>query len=152
MRICSFFGHHDYSYCNQQENLTKIIVDLIENYGVTDFYCGFRGNFDELCSTIISKLKLNYKNIKLSMVLSYHPSKKEDNFQPLYIDDSVYLLNRYVPPALAIIETNKMMVDCSDFIVCGVKYTFGGANTAIEYAERKKKNIVYLFEERKNRK
>lgn len=45
-----------------------------------------------------------------------------------------------------------MMVDCSDFIVCGVKYTFGDANTAIEYAERKKKNIVYLFEERKNRK
>lgn len=71
-----FFGHHDYSYCNQQENLTQIIVDLIENYGVTDFYCGFRGNFYELCSTIISKLKLNYKNIKLSMVLSYHPSKK----------------------------------------------------------------------------
>lgn len=85
------------------------------------------------------------------MVLSYHPRKKEGNFQPLCIDDTVYLLNRYVPPALAIIETNKMMVDCSDFIVCGVKYTFGGANTAIEYAERKKKNIVYLFEDRKNR-
>ena len=43
--VCTFFGHRD-----TPERATPLlhdsIVDLIENKGVTDFYVGYNGNFD----------------------------------------------------------------------------------------------------------
>jgi hypothetical protein len=66
----------------------------------------------------------------MTLVLSYIPKEKEEYTSPYY-DDSVYLLERRVPPPYAIIETNKAAVDKADFVVSGVKYSFGGAAQAV---------------------
>ncbi len=95
-----------------REKLLNIIIDLIENSGVTQFYSGFRGNFDGYCCNLIYELKHLYPQIKMTLVLSYIPEQKKDsdyNFSlPKCFDDSVYLLERKVPKRLAIIETNKL--------------------------------------------
>lgn len=40
-----------------REKLLKTILDLIEDKGVTQFYSGFRGDFDAFCSSLIFELK-----------------------------------------------------------------------------------------------
>lgn len=121
-----------------------LIIDLIENHDVKEFYNGFRGAFDGICAEIVCELKENYPSIKNIMVLSYHP--REEFRLSKFFDESIYLLDKSVPPRFAISYTNQAIVDRVDFIISGVKYDWGGAWTACEYAHRKKKTIIKLFE------
>ena len=133
-----------------EDKLLRIVVDLIENKGVTQFYSGYRGKFDVFCSSLIYRLKERYPQIKNTMVLSYLPAKfnTPDNAftVPQYFDDSVYLLERRVPQQLAIVETNKRLVDTADYIVAGIIVRAGGAYTACEYARKRNKIIVNVID------
>lgn len=133
-----------------RDKLLHIIIDLIENKGVTQFYSGFRGDFDVYCSCLIHELKVSYPQIKNTMVLSYipeAPDEPEYAFKlPKCFDDSIYLLERKVPKRLAIIETNKCLVDMVDFVVAGVMTHFGGAYMACEYAFKRKRSIISVID------
>lgn len=104
-----------------REKLLKTILDLIEDKGVTQFYSGFRGDFDAFCSSLIFELKGCYPQIRNTMVLSYIPEASVENdntfILPKYFDDSIYLLERSVPKRLAIIETNVLCGGCHYCIV-----------------------------------
>ena len=134
-----------------REKLLYIITDLIENKGVTQFYSGFRGDFDIYCSNLIHELKARYPQIKNTMVLSYIPQTPPDEPEyafklPYCFDDSIYLLERQVPKRLAIIETNKLVVDMADYIISGAVYQGGGAYAAIEYAHKRNKPIISIID------
>ena len=144
MKSCAFFGHGKYDYRPHLEQIKAYIIELIENHGTREFYNGYRGAFDNLCAEIVFELKETYPSIKNIMVLSYHP--KEEFVLPKFIDESIYLLDKTVPPKFAISHTNQAIVDRADYIVSGVKYDWGGAWSACEYARRKKKIIIKLFE------
>ena len=146
MKSCAFFGHRHMDVKQYREKLSETLKDLIENKGVTQFYSGFRGDFDVYCSYSIYELKEKYPQIKNTMVLSYIPETKDDFSLPKCFDDSVYLLERSVPKRLAIIETNKCLVDMVDFIVAGVITHCGGAYMACEYAYKRKKPIVSVID------
>ena len=151
MASCAFFGHRHLHVENYKEKLLALIVDLIENKGVTQFYSGYRGQFDYYCSELIHKLKDKYPHIKNTMVLSYIPQNKPDAEYPFELpkcfDDSVYLLERRVPLQFAIIETNKCLVDKVDYIISSVVYHRGGAYTVLQYARRKKKPILTVIDD-----
>ena len=85
MLSATFFGHRDFDYSPYKDRLLEIITGLIENYGVREFYKGFRGNFDRLCA---------------------------------------------------------------DFIVSGVRFHYGGAYAALNFAKRNKKIILDIFEDK----
>ena len=55
-----------------------------------------------------------------------HDSSDSAFTLPEDFDDSVYLLERKVPKRLAIIETNKCLVDKADYIIAGVILHGGG--------------------------
>lgn len=150
MKSCAFFGHRYIDVNQYEEKLRQIIIDLIENKDVTQFYSGYRGDFDVWCSYLVHELKNKYPQIKNTMVLSYIPQNK-DNCEnvftlPKCFDDSVYLLERNVPKRLAIIETNKCLVDIVDYIVAGVITHCGGAYMACEYAYKRKKPIISMID------
>ncbi|MCM1545482.1 MAG: hypothetical protein NC033_00440 [Clostridiales bacterium] len=149
-KSCAFFGHRHMNVGQYGEKLLNVICDLIENKGVTQFYSGFRGDFDVYCSELVHGLKVRYPQIKSTMALSYIPYISDDPDRafklPKYFDDSVYLLERRVPDKLAIIETNKLIVDKADFIVAGVITHCGGAYTACEYACKRKKTVISVIE------
>lgn len=153
MKSCAFFGHSHLHCEPYREKLLGIICDLIENKGVAHFYSGYRGNFDYYCRDLIYELKEKYPFITMTKVLSYIPQPlKPDEYgfvyrPPINYDDSVYLLDRQVPYRLAIIETNKLLVDKVDYIVAGVLNHCGGACMALEYACKKKKPIFNIFED-----
>ena len=150
MKSCAFFGHRNMNVGQYKAKLLHIIIDLIENEGVTQFYSGYRGDFDVYCSSLIHELKVRHPQIINTMVLSYIPEvadRPNDAFKlPKCFDDSVYLLERYVPKRLAIIETNKSLVDMVDFIVAGVITHSGGAYMACEYAYKRKKPIMSVID------
>ncbi len=133
-----------------RDRLLYIITDLIDNKGVTQFYSGFRGDFDVFCSNLVFGLKDLYPQIRNTMVLSYIPEEPKDrdySFKlPKCFDDSIYLLERKVPKRFAITETNKLVVDMVDFIVAGVLIHSGGAYSACEYALKRNKPTVSVVD------
>lgn len=143
MSKVAFFGHRDKNYEAYEEKITEILKELIERHGANEFYNGYRGNFDKLCSAIVFKLKKSYPNIRNIMVLSYHPDEKFT--LPGCFDDSVYLLDKNVPPRFAITHTNRKIVEMVDYIVSGSFASYGGAYEACEYARRKNKIIFNLI-------
>ena len=144
MKSCAFFGHRHFNINQYREKLLQILTDLIENKGVTQFYSGFRGDFDTFCSYLIRELKAHYPQIKNTMVFSYIPDG--EFILPDCFDDSIYLLERAVPQRLAIIETNKCLADKVDCIVAGVGIRGGGAYAALEYAYKRKKPIINVVD------
>ena len=144
MASCAFFGHRNLNMEVYKDKLLHIITDLINNNGVTQFYSGFRGDFDRYCSSLIHELKVSYPQIKNILVLSFIPDGKF--ILPDCFDDSIYLLERSVPKRLAIIETNKCLVDKVDCIVAGVITHSGGAYTALKYAYKRKKPIISVID------
>ncbi|MDE7086862.1 MAG: hypothetical protein K2O67_01585 [Clostridia bacterium] len=142
-KSCAFFGHRNIDLSPYKEKLLQTVTELIEQKGVTRFYSGFRGDFDAYCSSLVFELKKRYPQIKSTMVLSYLP---ENFVLPKYFDDSIYLLERQVPQRLAIIETNKLLVDRVDYIVAGVLHHGGGAYTALQYAYKRKKPTVNVID------
>ena len=157
MSTCCFLGHAfscSYSSAEYKANLTNVIENLIVNKNVDTFYCGRRGEFDLLCWSITCELIKKYPQVHLYHVLSYMPTGTDERSTEAKLRDeiqTVYLLEERVPPRYAIIRTNECMVDLSDFIITGVDHTYGGANMALEYAERKHKKIIYLDKEREEK-
>ena len=144
MAAAAFFGHRSYPYAPHRDKLRAIIVDLIENHGVTEFYNGLRGDFDRLCADIVYELMSDYPMIQNILVLSYHP--REGFVLPKCFSESIYLLEKPVLPKFAITYTNQAIVEKVDFIVSGVALHSGGAWTACDYARRKGKQIISIFE------
>lgn len=150
MKSCAFFGHRNMNMERYKDILYKVVVDLIEDKGVKQFYSGYRGDFDIYCSNLIYELKEFYPQLRNTMVFSYIPKvlKEQDcaYLIPKCFDDSVYLLERNVPQRLAIIETNKCLVNKVDYIVAGVIIHGGGAYAACEYAYKRKKPIISVVD------
>ena len=142
---CAFFGHRQYSYEAYRNTLKSMFIELIEKKGVTEFYGGGRGAFDGICASVLKQLQQQYTDIRIIQVLSYIPIN--DDPKKTAYDETVYLLNRFVPQRYAILETNKLLVEKVDFVVSGVCFSWGGAAKAIEYALRRRKEIIQLIKE-----
>lgn len=47
------------------------------------------------------------------------------------------------PPKYKIIKSNQFMVNKCTYLICYVKYTWGGAYKTLEYAKRKKHIFIH---------
>ena len=99
-----------------------------------------------MCSSIVYELKSKYSALKNTLVLSYLPKKKEEYSLPEKYDDSVYFLEKKVPPRLAIVKTNEETVNRVQFILSGVVWSHGGAYEACKYAQRKGKKVIFILQ------
>ncbi len=147
MKKCCFFGHAEYRYEDYREAIKAAIISLIENEGVTAFYSGGRGEFDNLCAHIVGEVSKDYPHIENFKFLSYIPTgNKENHYLAPYYTGTVYLLEESVIPRFAITKTNQKAVDMCDFVISGVCRNYGGAYQAIRYAKRKQKTIIDICE------
>ncbi len=147
MKKCCFFGHAEYPYEDYREAIKAAIVSLIENEGVTVFYSGGRGNFDNLCAHIVGELIQDYPDIDNIKFLSYIPTGDSSrNYLPPYYTGTEYLLEESVIPRFAITKTNQKVVGLCDFVISGVCRSYGGAYQTVRYEKRKPKTIITIYE------
>jgi len=146
MKKCCFFGLAHFPYEDFRNTIRAIVIELIEQQGVTAFYSGGRGDFDSMCARIVGELREHYSHIENIKFLSYIPTGSvENNYLAPCCTETVYLLEESVIPKFAISKTNEKAVDICDFVVSGVCRSYGGAQHAIRYAKRKHKTIIEIF-------
>lgn len=136
---CTFFGHRD-TPSTVKPLLRQVIIEWVEQHGVTRFYVGNQGNFDAMAHSLLAELAQTYQ-IHYNVILAYLPKKKDPS-----VDGSHTMLPdgfEAVPPRFAIDHRNRWMLDRSDIVVTYVRYP-GGAAKFKALAERKGKTVVEL--------
>lgn len=147
MAVCTFFGHRYEPLTEaEKEKLTALITDLIVNHDVTEFWVGAKGEFDSICSYTVRQLKEKFPNIKLALVLSYVPTKKEDyEWKERYYDD-IFLPDGVEegPQRFAITKRNRWMALNTDYMICYVNRDYGGSYAAMKVALAHKKEVINI--------
>lgn len=150
--IVTFCGHRNLCDNTINKRLTDTITKLflkamIDNLPIS-FYCGGYGEFDYLTENVIDKVRCYFPNTRCEKVFvtpyitqsyQYRNEQMKRRF-----DDIIYPPIENVPYKYAIIRRNEWMIDVADFVIAYVKYSWGGAARSLEYAKRKKKNIILI--------
>ena len=136
MKSCFMFGHAD---C--PDSIMPQIEAAIEaqytHQGIHNFYVGNRGQFDSLAATAAKRVKRRHPDLKLYLLLAYHPGERTVDLTEGF-DNSYYPPLENVPRQYAIVRANRHMVDTADSIICYVKH-IGNTRNLLEYAQRRQK-------------
>ena len=144
--IITFFGHSNCLFNDDiKKQLKNILLDEIIKNPTCKFYLGGYGDFDGLCLRTLKDLKNDFPDIELIFITPYldkNYSKLE--FAKNHYDDVIFPHIESVPRKFAILKRNEWMVEQADLVIAYVKYSWGGAAKALEYAKRKKKRIINI--------
>ena len=140
MASCFLFGHAN---CPDSilPTLEQTIEDCYTKYNIRCFYVGNRGHFDRLATTAVKHVKQHYNDIRLYLLLAYHPAERAVDLSPGF-DGSYYPPLENIPRQFAIVHANQHMVKTADFIICYVKHP-GNTRRLLEYAQRKQKTTPF---------
>ena len=144
MKSCFFIGHRD-----ADEGLLPCLTDtakrLVTDCDVTRFYVGGYGNFDRLSGKTVIFLKNSFPDIRLFLVIPYHPAERPV-LTPQGYDGTYYPQGmECVPRKFAIVRANRRMIDESDYLVAFVWHPASNAREFLEYARRReKKGLIHV--------
>ena len=156
MKKCCFTGHRNVDLSENLINITtNIIIRLIEEKGVTEYYGGGAIGWDMLCERIILMLKQKYPFIHLHLFLPCPPENqtefwiKEDKdlyYKILAVADSVKVISpKYYKGCMK--KRNEELVNEAEYCVCyyNEKRKVNGTGQTVRIAERKGIEIINLF-------
>lgn len=154
--IITFCGHSKISNANTiteklAEVLGKLFEDASEGSFPLTFYCGGYGEFDSLAAETVEKTRKDFPAVRCEKIFVtpyITPSYSEQNahMKTLY-DDVLYPPLETTPYRLAIVKRNEWMVSQSDLVIAYVFYSWGGAARTLEYAKKKKKQVINIGKE-----
>lgn len=148
MKACTFFGHRICPVDSIKDDVTKAIVQLIEEEQVDTFYVGNQGGYDALVLRVLRALAQQYPFIQYNVVLAYIPTSNEiDSWYPgeTLIPDGI----ESVYKKFAISHRNQWMLKQSQYVVAYVTSTYGGAYQFVEKALRARKNVINIATSKK---
>ncbi len=161
MKKCCFIGHRKILKSDTlEEALRSLIVELIDG-GVGIFIFGDHSEFDDLCYTIVTELKLTYPNLQRVKYRTEHPQIGEDVRMYFLsgLEDNICPSGVERAGRLAYIKRNEAMIYDSDYCVFyydgnykpkantrGAVSKLSGTGIAYSYACRLKKKIINVFE------
>lgn len=152
--IVAIVGHRKIEKTKESEEVTeKAIIGLIEN-GADTFLFGSRGQFDELCYGIVTKLKERYelKKVYVRAAFQFINEQYKNYLLSLY-EETVFPPSVVSAGRISYIKRNEAMID-----ICDVLLTFydkdylpktkeksnSGTAIAFKYALGKNKRILNL--------
>lgn len=138
MSACTFFGHRE-CYGLDAGVLRDTIENLIDQ-GVDTFYVGNQGGFDGVVYGCLKQLRKVYPHIRISVVLAYLPTERregEDLSDTMYPEIEGH-------PKFAIGRRNRWMIEESDYCVCYIDHTWGGAWKFARQAKRRGLTVINL--------
>ena len=135
-KSCFFMGHREADE-RLLPKLEQVIDRMIAEENVRYFYVGSYGGFDRIAASAVKRAKQKHPEITLMLVLPYHPAERAiptpDGFDGTYHPEGL----EKTPKRFAIVRTNKIMVDTSDWLVCYVRHGASNSRNLLEYARRK---------------
>jgi len=142
----SFFGHRILEEWKDRE-IEEVIKMLLIKYEYVEFLVGRSGDFDQLVSSTIRRVRREWgsNNSSHTLVLPYLTAEFKNNEEILskYYSEIEFCeasINAHFKSAYQI--RNREMVDRSNLIVCYLKNDFGGVYQTIKYAEKLGKRII----------
>ena len=146
---CCFAGHSDIWDSSLAEKIKNVAEDLIVNHNVKEFWVGNYGNFDDSAASVIRELQKTYTDVKLDLVIPYL-TKSINEYKELYYKkcDNILIADipENTPKRFHIRKANEYMVNNSDFLICYIQRSWGGAITTYKYAKRKNLQIFNIAE------
>lgn len=146
----SLFGHREIQDLRRLGALlAPRIRDLIKTKEYVSFLVGRNGEFDEYAASVIKRVQkeVGSENSEISLVLPYTVANVE--YYEKYYDNIIITEKIYrVHPKAAITLKNRWMAEQADLIIVYVERSKGGAFAAMEYAKKKEKRIINLYEEK----
>ena len=122
--VCTFFGHSECFGLNKK--LLKNTIEKLINEGVDKFYVGNQGTFDSTVLECLIDIQKLYSHIEISVVLAYLPNNISKTNLPLKF--CIYPEGIEIGPhKFAIHRRNNWMIEQSDFCICFIEHTWGGA-------------------------
>lgn len=146
----SFFGHRfTDNFKEIEDRLEKLIINLLCEHEYVDFLVGRNGDFDQIVSSTIKKVKREFRddNCTHILVLPYHCAEFQNNenyFAEYYDEIEICHQSKTVHFKSAIQTRNKDMVGRSDLVVFYVAHNSGGAYQTFRYALKQGKDTVNL--------
>lgn len=140
MKVCTFFGHSE-CYGLDRAALFQAIAGLVD-CGADTFYVGNQGQFDCMIHGCLKQLRAVYPHIWFSVVLAYLPTGKSwyDDFTDTIYPEGL----EEVPPKFAIEWRNRWMLAASDYCLCYINHTWGGAYKFARQAKRRGLTVINL--------
>ena len=146
----AFFGHRYIEDLFEIEKLAEdCIYKLIDEKEYVEFLVGRNGDFDNLISSVIFRVRKNYRddNSSFVLLLPYTTAEYTNNqsgFENYYSDIEISRKAEASYPKAAIQIRNREMVNRANLIICYIKEEKGGAYSAIQYAVENGKRIINL--------
>lgn len=149
---CFFTGHRFISYDEYREishKLCEEITDLVENYGVRQFFAGGALGFDTLAAATVIKLKEKY-DIKLNLILpcKNQTAKWSKSDVTLYneilskCDEYHYVSEEYTDDCM--LKRNRTMVEKCGYCICYSRKKYGGTAYTLNYAQSRGCRIIFV--------
>ena len=143
MKSCFFIGHREASE-EIYPTLYAAVQQHIVEYGVTEFFVGHYGGFDRLAASAVKEAKRFYPEVKLTLLLSYHPAERPiptpDGFDSTFYPPGM----ESVPRKVAIVRANRYVVDHVDYLIAYAWHPVSNAQEMVKYAKRREKK-GFLF-------
>ncbi len=138
MVACTFFGHKE-CYGLDGQVLLRTIEELIAQ-GVDTFYVGNQGQFDSAVYNCLKQLRKEHPHIRICVVLAYLPTEKneyDDMSDTMYPEIEGH-------PKFAIERRNRWMIEASDYCLCYINHTWGGAYKFAKLAKQRGKTVINI--------
>ena len=143
----AFIGHRVISNILQIENeLEKIVKELMRSHSFVEFYVGRNGDFDISAASVIKRVRksCDANNCELILVLPY--ANKDECYFEHYYDDIIYPLAPKTHYKNAILKRNEWLVDHSDLLIAYVEPDrAGGAQKTLQYAIKTNTPTINLY-------
>lgn len=143
---CCGFGHR-VLLMDVEKPLREALERLAVKQGVTVFYTGGMGEFDELFARTVRSMKRNDPRLRLILVLPYltrQAATEKAWYEGRYDEILIPAELEGVHLKAAIGLRNRWMVDRSDIVIAALHRDFGGAAEAVRYAEKRGKGVVRI--------
>lgn len=146
----AFIGHRKVFAKNIVTRLEKAILNEIQN-GCLAFTMGTHGEFDSLSLNTCRRLRDDYSNLEIEVVITSLNTIKESEFNIVPYSDVKTVMydieDAYYKQQITL--SNKKMIDTCDTLICYVDMSSyrSGAKTALRYAESEGVRIVNLYRE-----
>ena len=164
-RTCCFFGHRKILYTEAlEQKLQEVIEELIAVYQVEVFLFGSQSEFNDLCRSVVQRVKEKYPNLRRIYVRAEFPRISDSYKKHLLTSyEETYFPPHIVRAGKAVYaERNCEMIQNSRFCVIYYDESFlpekrkqrgrtssrsaSGTRLAYTYAVQKKRTIINLFD------